>query len=84
MRMYIYVKCLTGKVVTLDVEPRNTIADVRDKLMHKEGYPQESGYGLICTGGMLLLNSYTLGDYGILGGSTIYIVLRHKLNDKGE
>ena len=78
------MKCLTGKVVTLDVEPRNTIADVRGKLMHKEGYPHESGYGLIRTGGMLLLNSYTLGDYGILGGSTIYIVLRHKLNDKGE
>ncbi len=35
--MQIYVKTLTGKTITLDVEPADTIINVKSKIMVKEG-----------------------------------------------
>ena len=36
--MYIFIKTLTGKTTTLDVESWDTIADVKMKYMEKEGF----------------------------------------------
>jgi ubiquitin len=35
--MQIFVKCLTGKTITLDVEPSDTIETIKQKISDKEG-----------------------------------------------
>jgi len=35
--MQIFIKTLTGKTITLDVDPDETIEDVKDKIFRSEG-----------------------------------------------
>ena len=37
--MQIFVKTLTGKTITLDVDTNDTIESVKDKITEKEGIP---------------------------------------------
>lgn len=72
--MQIFVKSLTGKTITLNVEPGDSIDSIKEKIADREGISAQDQR--LIFGGKQLESDRTIADYNLTANSTIHLVLR--------
>lgn len=74
--MKLNVKTLSGESITIDVDPEESIASVKQKISQHEGIPPEQQR--LIFGGKQLDSSNCVSDYNIENDCTLHLVLRLK------
>lgn len=71
--LQVFVKTLTGKTITLEISPNNSIEEVKNKIQAREGVPAEEQRLIFAE--KQLENGHQVSDYDIKKDSTIHLVL---------
>jgi len=72
--MQIFVRLLSGKLITLDVTAADKITSVKEKVQKAEGLEPEKQQ--LIFSGNTLENDKSLGDYNIAAENTLFLVIK--------